>query len=95
MSLETFKRRWPLNVQGRFYVDDGCLDCDLCRELAPTVFKRDELGWSYVYQQPTSEEEIQKCLEAVRGCPQENVHDDGSNFDWTAIPTEVKRDDYK
>ena len=90
MSLETFRRRWPLNVEGRFYVDDGCLDCDLCRELAPSVFARDELGWSYVKRQPTTASEIERCLKCVAGCPQDNVHDDGLEFDWKAIPTIVK-----
>ncbi|MES2309986.1 MAG: ferredoxin [Verrucomicrobiota bacterium] len=77
-----FRNRYPLNVEGRFYVDNGCLDCDLCRHLAPTVFKRDD-GWSYVYRQPSTEEEVKKCLEAVKRCPQWNVHDDGLLYDWS------------
>ena len=93
MSLETFKIRWPLNVEGRFYVDSECLDCDLCRELAPTVFKRDS-GWSYVYRQPTDEEEIRNCLEAIEGCPQSNIHGDGLLYDWTAIPSIIRREEY-
>jgi ferredoxin len=91
MSLETFKIRWPLNVPGRFYVDSGCLDCDLCRELVPTVFRRDS-GWSYVARQPVTEEEIQGCIDAVEGCPQNNVHDDGLSFDWATTPSEVQRE---
>jgi len=95
MPLDTFKRRWPLNLQGKFYVDDGCLDCDLCRELAPTVFTRNELGWSYVYNQPTTQAEIDRCMEAVAGCPTDNVHDDGLEFDWNLTPSVVRREDKK
>src|SRR4051812_30960716 len=28
-------RKVPENVPGRYYVDDTCIDCDLCRETAP------------------------------------------------------------
>jgi ferredoxin len=90
MSLETFKIRWPKNVPGQFYVDAYCTDCDLCRNLAPTVFVRDEeFGNSYVARQPKSPPEIYSCLEAVKGCPQDNVHDDGLLFDWAAIPAKI------
>ena len=87
MSLETFKIRWPRNVPGRFYVDATCLDCDYCRALVPGVFVRDEEhGYSYVGRQPETSEEVSGCLEAVAFCPQEEVHDDGLQFDWQAIP---------
>ncbi|MBL9139297.1 MAG: ferredoxin [Verrucomicrobiales bacterium] len=87
MSLETFRGRWPKNIRGRFYVDRWCLDCDLCRETAPWSFTRDdEAGNSFVYRQPTTPDEVKGCLEAVEGCPQGNVHDDGSSFDWDAVP---------
>lgn len=26
----------PENVPGRFYVDDSCIDCDMCRTTAPS-----------------------------------------------------------
>ena len=90
MSVDTFRIRWPRNVPGRFYVDSGCLDCDLCRHLAPRVFVRDEEhGCSYVARQPETPAEISLCLEAVAGCPQDNVHDDGLQFDWEAIAPDV------
>ena len=50
--------KYPENVPGKFYVDDQCIDCDLCRETAPANFKRnDDGGHSYVYKQPESPEE--------------------------------------
>jgi ferredoxin len=45
--------KYAENVAGKFYVDDQCIDCDLCRETAPANFKRnDDGGHSYVYKQP-------------------------------------------
>jgi hypothetical protein len=32
----------PGNVPGPFYVDTTCIDCDLCRETAPSTFRRDD-----------------------------------------------------
>jgi ferredoxin len=36
--------KFPQNVPGRFYVDDQCIDCDLCRDTAPANFARDPDG---------------------------------------------------
>ena|SRR6266404_8705247 len=50
--------KYPQNAAGSFYVDDQCIDCDLCRETAPANFTRnDDGGHSYVYKQPESPEE--------------------------------------
>ena len=49
--------KWPTNTGGKFYVDQQCIDCDLCRETAPNFFTRsDEGGHSFVFKQPTTEE---------------------------------------
>lgn len=66
--------RLPQNIPGRFFVDDSCIDCDLCRENAPSFFRRDDdIGLSYVFRQPETPEEIQQCLEALAGCPTESI----------------------
>ncbi len=66
------------NVPGKFYCDDQCIDCDLCREMAPNNFTRNEDGgYSYVYKQPDNEEEGEQCREALEGCPVEAIGDDG------------------
>ncbi len=71
--------RNPTNVDGKFYVDSECIDCDLCRETAPENFKREEdEGYSYVFKQPENEEEVEQCKEAMEGCPVEAIGDDGS-----------------
>src|SRR5437879_6791861 len=70
--------KYPENVEGKFYVDDQCIDCDLCRETAPANFRRnDDGGHSYVYKQPESPEEETLCKEAMEGCPVEAIGSDG------------------
>lgn len=70
--------KWADNASGKFYVDQQCIDCDLCRETAPGFFTRhDEGGYSYVNKQPTTEEEIGQCMEALEGCPVEAIGNDG------------------
>jgi len=71
--------KYPENVAGRFYVDNQCIDCDLCRETAPNNYKRnDDGGHSYVYKQPENEEEEAQCKEAMEGCPVEAIGNDGA-----------------
>src|SRR5438477_11091225 len=71
--------KYAENVAGKFYVDDQCIDCDLCRETAPANFKRnDDGGHSYVYKQPESPEEEALCKEAMEGCPVEAIGSDGA-----------------
>lgn len=66
------------NVAGAYYVDEQCIDCDLCRETAPDNFTRnDDGGHSYVYSQPKTDEEKALCEEAMEGCPVEAIGDDG------------------
>src|SRR5688572_27298590 len=64
--------RYPENVPGKYYVDNQCIDCDLCRETAPDNFTRnDDGGYSFVFKQPGSPEEESQCKEAMEGCPVE------------------------
>ncbi len=66
------------NVEGKFYVDEQCIDCDLCREHAPDNFEREEdEGYSYVYKQPANDQELELCMEALEGCPVEAIGDNG------------------
>lgn len=70
--------KWPQNAEGKFYVDSQCIDCDLCRETAPDFFSRDDDGgYSIVYKQPTEQDDIDKCMEALEGCPVEAIGIDG------------------
>ena len=65
-------RRLAQNVPGDFYVDDSCIDCDACRQIAPTVF-RDYGDYSIVYRQPTGESEVLDALKALVACPTASI----------------------
>jgi ferredoxin len=66
------------SVPGKFYVDNQCIDCDLCRETAPANFMRhDDGGYSYVFKQPITPEEEALCREAMEGCPVEAIGNNG------------------
>lgn len=70
--------KWEPNVSGKFFVDQQCIDCDLCRETAPGFFTRhDEGGYSFVHKQPVTEDDIALCMEALEGCPVEAIGNDG------------------
>jgi ferredoxin len=78
-TMADVANKYPENVAGKFYVDDQCIDCDLCRETAPASFKRnDDGGHTYVYKQPESPEEEALCNEAMEGCPVEAIGNDGA-----------------
>jgi ferredoxin len=68
----------PGNAPGPFYVDSTCIDCDMCRELAPSSFRRnDEIGLSIVFHQPVSALEREQARHALTSCPTESIGDDG------------------
>ncbi len=70
--------RLPDNAPGKWYVDNTCIDCDACLQVAPNNFSRnEEAGYSYVSKQPENDEELQQCQEAKESCPVESIGDDG------------------
>lgn len=78
--MAEYQDRYPQNAPGAFYVDDQCIDCDMCRLNAPDFFTRDDDGaHSLVYRQPVTEEDVNLCLEAVDGCPVEAIGSDGAD----------------
>lgn len=62
------KKRLSANVEGEFYVDSTCIDCDACRQLAPSVFASVG-GFSAVTQQPKAAEETRAARRALVACP--------------------------
>ena len=57
---------------GEFFVQEQCIDCDLCRQISPDVFKRKFTGaggLSYVERQPSNDLEYKQCAEAMDACP--------------------------
>jgi ferredoxin len=64
------------NVPGAFFVMDNCIDCDLCRQTAPQIFKRHSTGnggYSFLWAQPKTEREEQLAREAMQACPVEAI----------------------
>jgi glyoxylase-like metal-dependent hydrolase (beta-lactamase superfamily II)/ferredoxin len=64
--------RLPENVEGEFYVDSSCIDCDTCRQIAPAIF-RDHGGQSSVYQPPGNPNELRQALMALVACPTASI----------------------
>src|SRR5438477_4360293 len=62
------KRAYAENAAGDFFVDDTCIDCDLCRQIAPSVFKEED-DHSLVYQQPRDGAETHRAAMALVACP--------------------------
>ncbi|MBF0239005.1 MAG: ferredoxin [SAR324 cluster bacterium] len=71
-------RKFEINVSGKYYVDEECIDCNLCSELAPDNFTVNlEDGHDYVYKQPITSEEESNCQEAMESCPVDAIGNDG------------------
>jgi len=70
--MAQLERRLPQNVEGDFYVDDSCIDCDACRQIAPETF-RDHGDQSSVGHQPATSEEIRRALLALVACPTASI----------------------
>jgi glyoxylase-like metal-dependent hydrolase (beta-lactamase superfamily II)/ferredoxin len=65
-------QRLRQNVEGDFFVDSSCIDCDACRQIAPAVFS--ELhDQSFVHQQPRTPYDQQRALMALVACPTASI----------------------
>lgn len=69
----------PLNVKGKYYVDqESCLDHEVCCDDAPNNFRMDRANYgAYVFKQPETPEEERDCKNAMDACPMAAIHDDG------------------
>lgn len=61
-------KRLPANVEGDFFVDSTCINCDTCRQLAPDTFA-DEGDYSFVFDQPEGGDQRRSALRALVACP--------------------------
>ena len=66
--MANIERRLPENVPGDFFVDDTCIDCDTCSQLAPSVF-RDHGEQCSVHRQPETEADTRLALMSLVACP--------------------------
>ena len=66
--MASLAERYPDNVEGDFFVDRTCIDCDACRRIAPATFA-EASDHSYVARQPEGEVERRRALMALVACP--------------------------
>src|SRR5215216_1888259 len=76
-------RRCAENVPGEFYVDSTCIDCAVCRELAPDSFTASG-GQSAVFAQPSPANE-RRALQALVACPTASIGTLHPNPDLAAV----------
>jgi len=70
------------NIPGKYYVNEDCIGCSLCGEIASDNFRTDfegnlEVVYSYVFKQPDNDTEAARCEEAMLNCPANAIKDDG------------------
>lgn len=62
------RKRLESNVDGNFFVDATCINCDTCRQLAPESFA-EQGDFSAVVRQPEGPAELQQAYQALLACP--------------------------
>jgi glyoxylase-like metal-dependent hydrolase (beta-lactamase superfamily II)/ferredoxin len=70
--MAQINQRLAENVEGDFFVDSTCIDCDACRQIAPASF-RDHGGQSSVYRQPRNPGEQHRAFMALVACPTASI----------------------
>lgn len=73
------KKMVSQNVAGEFFVDTTCIDCDTCRQLAPSVFE-DNGEFSFVSAQPKDDKSKREATRALLACPTGSIGCDGENW---------------
>lgn len=64
----------PENISGKYFIDEECIDCRLCRDISPSVFFRnDTKGYHFVGKQPDTHYEEKQAQEALESCPVESI----------------------
>lgn len=66
--MANLRKRLSTNVDGNFFVDSTCINCDTCRQLAPASFQ-EKGDYSSVYRQPENAGEELEAYRALLACP--------------------------
>ena len=64
--------RLPDNAPGPLFVDESCIDCDLCRQIAPETFTQAH-GRSVVSRQPATRPQRLRAAVALVTCPTASI----------------------
>ena len=74
MMEDAATKKLPNNVDGRYYVSEGCDGCAYCASVAPENFEFDKATNTYfVSKQPATQEELEFVQEAMEDCPVDAV----------------------
>lgn len=94
--MAQLSQRLAENAAGEFYVDSTCIDCDLCRQIAPALYARsDREQQSFVLRQPADGAETHRALMALVACPTASigtVHKISASAAARAFPEPVEGD---
>src|SRR4051812_2729333 len=66
-------QRHPANVDGDWFVDTRCIDCDVARQYAPGLIEADRDGLSWVARQPETDDEWAEMWRAALACPTQSI----------------------
>jgi ferredoxin len=70
-------RKIPRGQKGKWYVDENCIACGLCADVAPDNMQVDwEQGHAFVKKQPAAKAETKRMAEAAEECPVEAIGND-------------------
>ena len=85
--MAKLSQRRSENVDGNFYVDSTCIDCDTCRWMAPDIFGR--VGsMSAVEHQPEEEGDRHRAMQALLSCPTASIGTVEKPRDIKAVQTQ-------
>ena len=65
------------NVAGKYYVDTNCISCGQCIDIASDFFEEDGDGGFCVKAQPSTDEGVAVCENALSNCPVDAIGNDG------------------
>jgi len=94
--MADFKKQVSENITGEFFVDNTCIDCDTCRQLAPHTFE-DSGRTSFVKNQPQTPQEIREATQALLACPTGSIgtlHQNSSSEVLKDFPMEIENGVY-
>lgn len=66
-------QRHPLSVEGEWFADTRCIDCDVARHYAPEVIRSDDQGLSFFERQPVGPDEEAAVWRAALACPTQSI----------------------
>src|ERR1041385_364583 len=76
--------RHPANTAGSWFVDRSCINCDVSRQCAPSIFAEVD-GQSVVVRQPETDDEIRQATRAMLACPTASIGVEGRKPDTHGV----------